>query len=97
MIKSFADKMTSDIFDGINSRQARKFPNQLIKKARRLLDQINASPSVEMLKIPPGNKLEKLSGKLKKHWSMRINDQWRVIFEWHHQDALNVQIIDYHK
>ena len=63
MIKSFFDKTARDIYDGIESRYSRKLPKKLHNKALRLLDQINAAPSLELLRIPPGNKLEKLSGK----------------------------------
>ncbi|MEE8484412.1 MAG: type II toxin-antitoxin system RelE/ParE family toxin [Nitrospinota bacterium] len=96
MIKSFADKASRDIYDGVNSRYARKIPNVLHPKIRRLFDQINAAPSVEFLRIPPGNRLEKLRGDLKRFWSLRINDQWRMIFEWKDNNAFKVKIADYH-
>ena len=62
MLKSLADKTTRDIYDGISSRQARKLPRELHDKARRLLDQVNAAPTLDMLRIPPSNRLEKLKG-----------------------------------
>ena len=96
MLKNLADKTTQDIYDGINSRQARKLPRELHDKVRRLLDQINAAPKLEMLRIPPGNRLEKLKGDRAGFWSLRINDQWRIVFRWQGQDALDVQVIDYH-
>ena len=96
MLKSLADKTTQDIYDGINSRQARKLPRELHDKARRLLDQINTAPKLEMLRIPPSNRLEKLKGDRTGFWSLRINDQWRIVFRWQGQDALDVQVIDYH-
>lgn len=96
MLKNLADKTTQDIYDGINSRQARKLPRELHDKARRLLDQINAAPKLEMLRIPPSNRLEKLKGDRAGFWSLRINDQWRIVFRWQGQDALDVQVIDYH-
>ena len=65
-------------------------------KVRRLLDQINAAPKLEMLRIPPSNRLEKLKGDRAGFWSLRINDQWRIVFRWQGQDALDVQVIDYH-
>jgi proteic killer suppression protein len=96
MLKNLADKMTRDIYDGINSRQARKIPRELHGKARRLLDQINATPTLDMLRLPPSNRLEKLKGDRAGFWSLRINDQWRIVFRWQGQDALDVQVIDYH-
>ncbi|MFP5344571.1 MAG: type II toxin-antitoxin system RelE/ParE family toxin [Gammaproteobacteria bacterium] len=96
MIKSLADKLTRDIYDGVNSRNARKVPVEIHERARRLLDQINAAPSLGFLRTPPANRLEKLAGKLYGYWSLRINDQWRIIFRWEGTDALDVQIIDYH-
>ena len=62
MLESLPDKTTRDIYDGVNSRQARKLPRKLHDKARRLLDQINAAPTLDMLRIPPSNRLEKLKG-----------------------------------
>jgi proteic killer suppression protein len=96
MLKSLADKATQDIYDGINSRQARKLPRELHSKARRLMDQINAAPTLDMLRIPPSNRLENLKGDWAGFWSLRINDQWRIVFRWQGQDALDVQVIDYH-
>ncbi len=96
MLKSFADKTTQDIYDGINSRQARKLPRELHDKAWRLLDQINAAPTLDMLRISPSTRLEKLRGDRAEFWSLRINDQWGIVFRWQDQDALEVQVIDYH-
>ncbi|MBI4640243.1 MAG: type II toxin-antitoxin system RelE/ParE family toxin [Candidatus Tectomicrobia bacterium] len=96
MIRNFANKTTQGIYDGVNSRYARKLPRALHAKARRLLDQINAAPSLEFLRTPPSNRLEKLSGTLTGFWSLRINDQWRIIFRWIDNHALDVEITDYH-
>jgi toxin HigB-1 len=96
MIRNLADKLTQDVYDGTNSRHSRKLPRSLHPKARRLLDQINAAPSIEFLRIPPGNRLEKLGGDLEGYWSLRINDQWRIIFRWSGDNALEVRITDYH-
>ena len=96
MLKNLADKTTQDIYDGINSRQARKLPRELHDKARRLLDQINTAPTLDMLRIPPSNRLEKLKGDRAGFWSLRINDQWRIVFRWQGQDTMDVQVIDYH-
>ncbi len=96
MLKSFGNKTAEDIYHGNNSRNARKLPALLQGKARRLLDQLNAAPSLNFMRIPPGNRLESLTGDLDKFWSIRINNQWRIIFRWEDDDALDVSIIDYH-
>jgi len=96
MIRNFANKTTQDVYDGTNSRYARRLPRNLHGKARRLLDQINAAPSLSFLRYPPGNRLEKLSGNLEGFWSLRINEQWRIIFRWLNQNAIDVEITDYH-
>jgi proteic killer suppression protein len=97
MIKNFGNRTAQDIYDGINSRYSRKLPRQLHAKTQRLLDQINAAPSLEFLSIPPGNKLKKLAGDKKGFWSLRINDQWRIIFRWVANDFYDVKIVDYHR
>ena len=96
MIRTFSDKTTRDVYDGTNSRYARKVPKELHAKAQRLLDQLNAAPSLEFMRVPPGNKLEKLSGDMKYFLSLRINEQWRIIFIWKGNDAYEVRITDYH-
>lgn len=96
MIKGFSNKTTQDIYDGTNSKYSRKLPRELHQKTRRLLDQIKAAPELAILQIPPGNRLEKMSGKLKGFWSIRINEQWRIIFRWLKNDAYDVKITDYH-
>ena len=75
MIHNFASHCAQDIFDGVNSANARKLPKALFPKARRLLDQLNAADQIEVLQTPPGNRLEKLKG----FWSIRINKQWLII------------------
>jgi len=96
MIRNFKSNLASDIYDGINSRYSRSLSKELHAKTRRLLDQLNAVTKVESLRIPPSNRLEKLSGKLKGFWSLRINKQWRIIFRWQDSNAVDVDIIDYH-
>jgi proteic killer suppression protein len=95
VIRNIADATTQDIFDGENSKAARKLPRELHSKARRLLDLINAAARIDDLRIPPGNRLEALKGYRGFH-SVRINDQWRIVFKWLDGDADEVQIIDYH-
>ncbi len=96
MIRNISSKTAQDIYDGENSRHARKVPGELHAKARRLLDQLNVVVTVETLRSPPGNRLEKVHGDLEGFWSLRINDQWRIVFKWQDGDALDVDIIDYH-
>mgnify|MGYP001815910996 CR=1 FL=1 len=97
MLRSIADKVTQDVYDGVNSRYARKLARELHDKAMRLLDQINVAPTLDFLRVPPSNRLEKLRGDLAGYWSLRINDQWRIIFRWEGNDALDVEITDYHR
>jgi len=96
MITDFKSKLAQDVFDGRNSRYARRLPKELRSKAKRLFDQINAVTKIETLRIPPSNQLEKLGGDLKGFWSLRINKQWRVIFCWKDGSAYKVDIVDYH-
>ena len=96
VIRSIKDKATQDIFDGLNSKSARKLPAELRSKARRQLDLLNGAAQLEDLRVPPGNRLEALSGDLKGFHSVRINDQWRIIFRWQAGNASDVQIVDYH-
>ena len=96
MITSFGDKATSDLFNGIQSRQSRRLPNQIRETALYKLDVINAAQALDDLRSPPGNRLEALRGELKGFYSIRINNQWRIIFKWSENNASDVQIIDYH-
>lgn len=93
MIRSFGDKQTEKVY---NRKQARKLPPEIHKRAKRKLLLIDAASSLEDLKVPPGNRLEQLSGDRLGDWSIRINQQWRICFEWHEGDAYNVEIVDYH-
>jgi proteic killer suppression protein len=97
MIRNIVGKATQDVYDGVNSRHARKIPRELHDKAMRLLDQLNAAPALEFLRTPPSNRLEKLRGDRTGYWSLRINDQWRIVFRWKDSDALDVEILDYHR
>lgn len=97
MIISFEDQATSDIFNGIESKSARKrLPMELWKSASRKLDQLDSIIALEELKVPPGNRLEKLRGSREDQMSIRINDQYRICFTWSEAGAVNVEIIDYH-
>ena len=97
MIVSFKDKATEDIFNGINSKMARKIcPQTLWRVAARKLDQLDSVQSLEELKIPPGNRLESLSGDKADSYSIRINEQYRICFTWEELGPANVEITDYH-
>jgi len=96
VIKSIKGKTTQNIYDGINSKVARRVPVELHERARDLLDAINAMTRVDDLKSPPSNRLHKLKGALKEYWSVSINSQWRIIFKWNGTNANDVEIIDYH-
>lgn len=93
MIKSFGDKETEKVF---NREFSRKLPTNIQPAARRKLEVINAAETLEDLRVPPSNRLEKLSGNRKGQHSIRINDQWRICFEWKGKDAHVVEIVDYH-
>jgi len=97
MILSFRNTGTENIFNGENTREARKTcPTSLWKVAVRKLDQIDSVPTLHDLKIPPGNKLESLSGNRKGEYSIRINDQYRICFIWTDSGPDQVEITDYH-
>jgi proteic killer suppression protein len=97
MIVSFFDQVTSDIFNGIESKQARKrLPVELWKSAIRKLDQIDSVIVLDELRVPPGNRLEKLHGSRDDQLSIRINNQYRICFTWSDAGAVNVEITDYH-
>ena len=93
MIKSFSDKATAAIFIG---KFVRQLPQDIQVTARRKLKLIDATSRIEELRIPPGNRLELLSGDRAGQWSIRINDQWRICFHWQDGHAENVEIVDYH-
>ena len=97
MIRSFADAGTEDVFNGVDSRAARRrCPNSLWRVARRKLDQLDATVSLEALRVPPGNQLEALKGDRRGQHSIRINDQFRICFVWAAEGPGAVEIVDYH-
>ncbi len=93
MIKSFGDKESEKIWNGFRSK---KLPNEIQDVARRKLRMINNAQDVNDLRIPPANRLEKLKGDLHEFHSIRINNQWRIIFKWINNDAYEIRITDYH-
>lgn len=97
MIATFKSEGTEDLFNGKNTKAARKTcPESLWKVARRKLDQLDSVTALNELKIPPGNKLEALSGDRKEQHSIRINDQYRICFAWKESNPDDVEIVDYH-
>ena len=97
MIRSFGDRSTEDLFHGRNTSRARRIATTIRSAAIRKLDMVNAAVTLDALRSPPGNRLEALAGDLKGLHSIRINDQWRIVFEWKDGGAERVQIIDYHR
>lgn len=93
MILSFGSKETDKVWNG---ERVRKWPIEIQTAGRRKLRMLNNSQNITDLRIPPSNRLEKLSGNLKDFYSIRINDQWRIIFQWEDGNAYNAEIIDYH-
>ncbi len=93
MIVSFGNSETEKVWNGV---RAKKLPNEIQEIARRKLRMINNSVNLSDLRIPPANRLEKLSGSLKEFYSIRINNQWRIIFKWNSGNTSEVKIIDYH-
>ncbi len=97
MIVSFKNQATEDIFNGVNSKIARKIcPQTIWRIASRKLDQLDSVESLEELKIPPGNRLESLSGDRDSEFSIRINEQYRICFVWAELGPSEVEIVDYH-
>ena len=94
MIKSFNSKETQKVWNGTRSG---KLPLEVQRIGRRKLRMLNSAIDMNDLRIPPANRLEKLSGKLNDYHSIRINDQWRIIFRWVDGQAFDVEIKDYHK
>jgi len=93
MIKSFSSKDTERLFFG---QKPKKLPNEIWRRATRKLLILHAATSLSELRIPPGNRLEKLKGKYSEKYSIRINDQWRICFRWDNGNVYDVEITDYH-
>lgn len=93
MIKSFGCRDTERLFQ---REHVRRLPHDIQRVAMRKLWMIDAAPELNSLRVPPGNRLEALSGNRLGHHSIRINDQWRICFRWHDGNAYDVEIVDYH-
>jgi proteic killer suppression protein len=96
MIRTLADDTTRDIWNGVNSKAARRIPRALWPIIRRKLDQLDSVTRLDDLRIPPGNRLHALVGNLAGFHAIRVNDQYRVIFRFHGEHGLDVRCADYH-
>ena len=96
MILTFGDLSTKALYDGSPRKDFKTIPPNIHSPALRKLDMLNAATTLGDLRSPPGNRLEALLGDLAGWHSVRINDQWRILFHWQGTDALDVQIVDYH-
>ena len=96
MIVSFGDRATEDLYHNRPTSRARRFPQDVVSLALVKLDMLNGSAAVLDLRSPPGNRLEALKGDLKGFRSTRVNDQWRLVFRWEGNNALDVRLMDYH-
>ncbi len=96
MILSFGDKMTEALYHGINVKGVRQLPPGVIKKACNKLEMLNGAHSLLDLRSPPGNRLEALKGNLSGLFSVRVNDQWRIVFRWQDGNVYEVILTDYH-
>jgi proteic killer suppression protein len=96
VIRGFRDRATGDLFAGIESGAVRQFPRDLRAVAKRKLVMLAAATDLKDLSAIPGNRLEALKGRLRGRYSIRINDQWRVVFRWEVGHADEVEIVDYH-
>lgn len=97
MIVSFGDRTTEDLYHGRSTARLQRIPVDVRLGALRRLDVLNASHTLDDLKVPPGNRLESLKGALKGKHSIRVNDQWRIVFRWHDGGAHEVMVTDYHR
>ncbi len=92
VIRSFGDKRTEALFRDAVVKDFR----EIARRAKRKLEALHAASRLDDLRVPPSNRLEELKGELRDHYSIRINDQWRVVFKWSDGDAYDVTIVDYH-
>jgi len=96
MIASFGDAATEELFHGRTTARVRRLPADMVRAAARKLDMVDAAHVLEDLRSPPGNRLEALKGDLAGLHSIRINQQWRIVFRWKDGAAHEVKIVDYH-
>ena len=96
MIASFGDKAAAALYHGERGKVIQKFPPDVRKAALRKLDVLNGASSLQDLRSPPGSRLEALKGDWAGFNSIRVNDQWRIVFRWEGKDAHDVSVVDYH-
>lgn len=96
MIASFADKATEHLYHGMSSKETGKYPADIVKTALRKLDMLNGARDIKDLRSSPGNRLETLKGDLQGFFSIRVNDQWRIVFKWEPGQVMEVKLTDYH-
>ena len=96
MIESFGNRLAEDLFFDRRSRDTRAFPPELMRVARRKVLYLHDVAELDDLRVPPGNRLELLKGRWKGYHSIRINDQWRLMFRWEQGHAQDVTVVDYH-
>lgn len=96
MIESFGNRLAEDLFLDRQTKEVRQFPAELRRAARRKVLFLHDAAELGDLRVPPGNRLEALRGRMKGLHSIRINDQWRVVFRWEHGSAFDVAVVDYH-
>lgn len=96
MIVSFGDTATEDLYHGRQSSRIRRFPKSIIAAALRKLDMLRAARQLQDLRSPPGNRLEVLKGDYSGYYSIRVNQQWRLVFRWEGDAAYEVALVDYH-
>jgi proteic killer suppression protein len=97
MIRGFANQLAEDLYYDRKTKATRSFPPELRRIARRKILYLHDAAELDDLRIPPGNRLEALRGPRKGSHSIRINDQWRVVFAWKGSDAYEVEVVDYHR
>jgi proteic killer suppression protein len=96
VIESFGNRLAEDLFFDRQSKETRRFPAELRRAARRKVLYLHDAAELGDLKVPPGNRLEAMRGEWKGFHSIRINDQWRVVFRWDRGNACDVAVLDYH-
>jgi proteic killer suppression protein len=97
MIVSFGDRATEDLYHNRPTSTARRFPRDIVAVSLVKMDMLNGAAAVQDLRSPPGNRLKSLKGDLSGYHSIRVNDQWRLVFRWEGNNAHEVRLTDYHK
>lgn len=96
MIETFGNRLAEDLFFDRRTKATKAFPPDVHRAARRKLLYLHEAADLNDLRVPPGNRLEPLRGRWQGYYSIRVNDQWRVVFRWQSGQALEVSVLDYH-